>query len=140
MYKSALLIWLRTNLLNAIFITMGAMFISDFIMIIVFPVVFVVGGTISSPLIIVIARIIKQYVALNYHPVDKFYWFMFSTMLLAVVFLLLLLMVLQISLSQMDQYVRWIIASVILSTSLAVRLTKSSLTCLNIIYHEKLMV
>lgn len=125
MYKSALLIWLRTNLLNAIFITMGAMFISGFIMIIVFPVVFVVGGAIGSPPLIEIAWIIKQYVALDYHPLDKFYWFMFSTMLLAVVFLLLLLVVLQISLSQMDQYFKWTIASVILSTSLAIRLTKS---------------
>ena len=101
------------------------MFISGFIMIIVFPVVFVVGGAIGSPPLIEIAWIIKQYVALDYHPLDKFYWFMFSTMLLAVVFLLLLLVVLQISLSQMDQYFKWTIASVILSTSLAIRLTKS---------------
>jgi hypothetical protein len=140
MYKCALLIWLKTVLLNAVFISIGAMVSNGFETIIVLPVIFIAGGFITVPLVFVVAWLIKKYISMNYHPTDKFYWLMFSVVVMGVGFLLLLFVVIQIDLWPMDRYTKLLITSIIISATLAVRFTKSSLTCLNIIYHEKLMV
>ncbi len=140
MYKNAALIWIRTILLNAVFVAIGTVNFSGALMFFVLPIVFGIGCFVTWPLIFPVAWLVKKYVYLPYEAMDKFYWLLFMVTLLGLLSMLLLYFLLDIPFGRMDNDAVLLLVSVGLSSMLGVVFTKSSLTRLNTFYHEKFMV